>query len=513
MAEPVAEQAERERKRQLRDEVTWLARQALAARKGIVLVKAAALRPGVELQKHQRDLVAKSRLVPGGQIANWRTGAGKSPGSIAVAEDRGGNTLAVVPAALRSNYRQAVEQFTTPDRHKKYTIISYEQFQKNPHGWIARTNPSTVVADEFHRLRNNGKARQAFESVRDQIPYLLGNTASLVNNRPEELVPLVNLAAGHKVYDSEADFARRHLGKESVRGPGLGGLLRARGEREKLMNADELKKRIGPYVHRFNGDTGFSGQFPEVTEQMKTVDLTKRQQDLTKAVLKANPDLAYKIKMNLPPNKRDLKSLNSFSVALRQISNNPAEFDTSVVDKLTESPKFRAMLHEQEQMAKSDPHFRAVVYSNFLSSGVQPVVEGAKQKGLSAELFQGGMGDKERADMVKRFNRGHIKTLGLSPAGGEGLDLKGVKLIQLAEGHWNPERAKQAIGRGVRFKSHAHLPQKERKVVVQKFVAKNPRRWWHNVPGVHPDTSIDQWIESRRDEKERLNQQFVKAIG
>lgn len=446
-------------------------------------------------------------------IANWRTGAGKSPGSIAVAEDRGGNVLAVVPAALRPNYREAVEKFTTPDRHGAYTIVSYEQFQKNPEQWINKVKPNTVVADEFHRLRNPGKSRLAFEAVRNRIPYLLGNTASLINNRPEELVPLVNLAAGRKVYESEAEFSRRHLGVEKVRAPGLVGLVRARGEQEKLINEKELRARMGPYVHQFKGDPGFLGHFPEVIDQTQNVDLTKRQQDLSKAVLRANPDLAYKIRMNLPPSKRDLKNLNSFAVALRQIANNPAEFDTSVVDKITESPKFQAIISEQERMAKNDPHFRAVVYSNFLGSGVQPVVEGARKKGLKAETFQGGMGDKTRADIVKRYNQGKIQTLGLSPAGGEGLDLKGTKLIQLTEGHWNPERAHQAVGRGVRFKSHAHLPPEHRRVVVQRFVAKNPRRWWHKLPGLRPDTSIDEWIENRRNEKERLNRQFVGALN
>ncbi len=480
---------------------------------GAAVAKLAALRADVRLQPHQHDLVKRTRKTPGGMVANWRTGGGKSPGSIAVAEDRGGPTLVVVPAALRPNFTQAVAKFTTPDRHDQYTVVSYEQFSKNPHGWIARTRPNTVIVDEFHRLRNAGKSRAAFEAVRDQIPYLLGNTASLVNNRPEELVPLVNLAAGRKVYESEAEFARKHLGTEKVRAPGITGFLRARGEREKIVNSKELNARMGPHVHRFRGDPSFASHFPEVVEQVHNVDLTKRQQHLTKAVLRANPDLAFKIRMNLPPSKRDLKNLNSFSVAMRQIANNPAEFDVGIVDKLTESPKFKAMLGEQQRMAAGDKHFRSVVYSNFLGSGVQPIVEGARKQGLSAEIFQGGLVDKERAAIVHRYNRGKIKTLGLSPAGSEGLDLKGTKLIQLTEGHWNPERAHQAIGRGVRFKSHAHLPAAERKVVIQRFVAKNPRRWWHKIPGTRPDTSIDEWIETRRAEKERLNTQFINALG
>lgn len=480
---------------------------------GRAVTKLAKLRAGVELQPHQQDLLARTRRVPGGVIANWRTGGGKTPGSIAVAEDRGGNALVVVPAALRPNYRQSVQQFTTPDRHGAYTIVSYEQFAKDPEKWVNDVNPNTVVVDEIHRLRNAGKSREAFDRVRHKIPYMLGNTASLVNNRPEELVPLTNLVAGRKLYESEADFTRRHIGVERVRAPGVRGLLsRTRGERETIKDHKEIKKRLGPHVHQFTGDAAFAGHFPDVIEEKKLVDMTKRQQALTKAVLRANPDLAYKIKMNLPPNKKDLKNLNSFSVALRQISNNPAEFDTSISDKVKESPKFQAMLREQQRAAKDDPHFRAVVYSNFLSSGVDPIVQAARASGIKADVFRGGLSDKQRADIVRRFNRGELQTLGISPAGGEGLDLKGVKMIQLTESHWNPERDVQAVGRGVRFKSHAHLPPKHRKVVVQRFVARNPRRWWHHIPGIKPDTSVDEWIEARREEKKRLNQQFVNAL-
>lgn len=488
-------------------------KRATSALGACVRDKIAGLRAGVQLQPHQQDLVARTRTTPGGMIANWRTGGGKTPGSIAVAEDRGGNALIVVPASLRSNYRQGIEQFTTPDRHKSYTVVSYEQFAKDPEGWIARTRPNTVVADEFHRLRNAGKTRYAFERVRKDIPYMLGNTASLINNRPEELVPLVNLAAGKPLYKSEADFTRQHIKTETVRAKGLAGWLGgAKGEVESIKDPKGLARTLGPHVHRFQGASSFQSNFPEVDDQIVNVELTKRQRAMAKAVLDEYPTLAGKIRNNLPPSKRELTNINAFSVALRQISNNPASFDASVVDQVAESPKFKAMIEEQMRRAKSDPNFRSVVYSNFLGSGVEPIVSEAKKRGLAGRTFTGGLTDKQRATIVSDFNSGRIQTLGLSPAGGEGLDLKGTKLIQIAEGHWNPERARQAIGRGARFKSHAHLPEAERKVTVQRFVGRNPRRWWHKLPGIRPETSIDEWIESRRQEKERLNAKFINAL-
>ena len=49
-----------------------------------------------------------------------------------------------------------------------------------------------------------------------------------------------------------------------------------------------------------------------------------------------------------------------------------------------------------------------------------------------------------------------------SGAGSEGLDLKGTRLMQLLEPHWNESRLDQVIGRGIRYRSHEGLPPEDR---------------------------------------------------
>lgn len=482
----------------------------------VAFIKMALLRPDVKLGPHQLQLVERSRKIPGGQIANWRTGGGKTPGSIAVAEDRGGETLVITPAALRSNYQDSIRRFTTDDRHGKYHVMSFEQFSKDPEGHVARFKPNTVILDEVHRVRNPGKARKSIELVRSKIPYMIGNTASLVNNRPEELVPIVNLVAGKTIYEGPTDFAKQHLGTKKVRAPGLLGLLGIRkgSAVEVIKNKSALKKNLSPYVHRFSGDSKFQSNFPDVVDEVKYVEPTAKQKKIMDGIMKANPDLAYKIKMNLPPSKSELKSMNAFSVAMRQASNNPAEFDTTISDSVAESPKFQAMIKDQLEMSKADKNFRSVIYSNFLSSGVKPVTNRLSDKGVATGVFSGGLTDRMRKKMVDDYNSGKIKTLGISPAGGEGLDLKGTKLIQMTEDHWNPERRRQVSGRGARFKSHSHLPVDERKLVVRDYVLRNKPSLWHKIPGTAgPESTIDQWIRARRQEKQDLNDSFVNAIG
>ena len=475
--------------------------------------KIAALKSDVILQPHQRDLLAKTRAQPtGGVIANWTVGAGKTPGAIAVAEDRGGPTLVVGPAALRNNFRDSVERFTTPDRHGQYHVTSYEQFAKDPHGVIDKVKPRTLILDEVHRLRKPDTAQKAVESIRGRVPFALGLTASLVNNHPTEIVPIVNLVAGKQIYKDQAEFSRQHISMVPQRKKTIGEtlLLRDAPKVEGITDPAAIKKRVGPHVHRYFGDPAFASNFPAVERQDIDVPMSKEQWELYQNILKKNPNLAKKIKNNLPPSKNDLKNMNAFAVAVRQISNTPASFDMSVKDPVAASPKLTRMLAEQQRMAAQDPHYRAVVYSQFLESGVSPLARTLQDRGVKAQVFQGGMTDKKRSEMVRAFNRGDTKVLGISPAGGEGLDLKGVKLIQMTEDHWNPERGVQVEGRGNRFKSHAHLPPEHRKLVVQRFRSTAPKRFWHAL--IKPDTTIDQWVTERRKEKDRLNQQAVSAL-
>ena len=133
--------------------------------------------------------------------------------------------------------------------------------------------------------------------------------------------------------------------------------------------------------------------------------------------------------------------------------------------------------------------------------------------GISSAAFVGGLSDKKRREMVEKFNKGEIKVLGLSPAGGEGLDLKGVKQVKLTEEHWNPERGRQAVGRSTRFKSHEHLPEAERTVDVARYMAVHPGPGaFGRLLGAKRDMSADEWIDARRREKLDLNAQVISSI-
>jgi len=473
------------------------------------LVKHGALKPNVQLQPHQAEAVARAANTPG-QLLNWGLGSGKTLGAIAVAEKKGGNVLVVTPASLRENFRQQLKKFVTADRVFAYTVISYDEFRRDPEGWISRVRPNVVIADEYHRLRND-TPREPFERVRARVPFLLGLTGSLINNHPTEIVPLVNLVADKPVFKSIRDFENAHIDKQKTP---VSLLARLRGVKpgtvEKIKKPGELKEKLAPFVHRFTGTPEFKRHVPKVQEEVVEVQMTPRQEQVYRGLQTMNPILAYKIRHNLPPTKRELKDMNAFLVAARQVSNNPADFDKTL-QGIEHSAKLSKQVDELVAAAKRDKNFRAVVYSSFLSSGVDPVVNELQRRGVSAASFTGKLNDEQRKKIVDDLNNGRVQILGLSPAGGEGLDLKGVRVVQLTDDHWNPERTSQAVGRAARFMSHAHLAKGQRNVRVRRFVAVPRDRWYHTFTG--KPTSADQWIAARRAEKQKVNQQFLNALA
>jgi hypothetical protein len=111
--------------------------------------------------------------------------------------------------------------------------------------------------------------------------------------------------------------------------------------------------------------------------------------------------------------------------------------------------------------------------------------------------------------LVQQYNENKLRALLVSSAGGEGLDLKGTRLIQVLDPHWNDEKLKQVEGRGIRYKSHAELPPEERKVLVQRFLATRPAHGLLEKLHIQkPGGAADEYLTQLSGDKEKLIEQF-----
>jgi SNF2 family DNA or RNA helicase len=183
--------------------------------------------------------------------------------------------------------------------------------------------------------------------------------------------------------------------------------------------------------------------------------------------------------------------MNAFMIHTRRIANSTRGFVNRKEDIF--EPKIDRAISELEKHLNAHPKHKAVIFSHFLDSGIHIVKEKLENKKIKYGLFTGETPKHERDKHIANFNADKLRVLLVSKAGAEGLNLKGTTLIQILDPYWNNSAIKQVIGRGARFRSHAHLPPELQRLHVQKFIA------------VHPGVSADQYLTHVANHKEHLS--------
>jgi SNF2 family DNA or RNA helicase len=121
---------------------------------------------------------------------------------------------------------------------------------------------------------------------------------------------------------------------------------------------------------------------------------------------------------------------------------------------------------------------KTVIYSALRSAGIDVIKNYLDTHGLSDSYLtiSGSIPQKDRQKIVDKFNDpAGPYILFITKAGSEGLDLRAVRHVVILEQGWNMATNEQAIGRGIRFRSHAHLPEEERNVTVHQLIMKKPQ--------------------------------------
>ena len=456
-----------------------------------------------KLKPHQSRVIERLKLEtqPGLVVAHG-LGSGKTLSSIAAQEALNLPANIVVPAALQENYLKEVAKHTRGDPAKR-TLVTLQRVAR---GNTPLEDPMLVV-DEAHRIRAPGsKSLQHLKKSKAEKRMLL--TASPFYNSPSDIAPLVNFVAGEKVLPvKKTEFLSKYVQDEKV-SPGFFGRLRGvkPGLVQKLNPA--TKKELGAALNKWVDYHASSSEgFPSVEREDVRVPMGKEQLKVYDTLMGAAPAwVSYKVKKGLPPSKSESKDLNAFLSAARQASLSTAPFQPK---EDPQEAKIDAAFDKMRTNLAENPRSKGVVYSNFLQSGIEPYSKRLSAAGISHGKFTGELKKKDRDQLVKDYNTGKIRALLLSSAGGEGLDLKGTRLIQVLEPHWNTEKLKQVEGRGIRFGSHTHLPKGERKVKIQRFLATRSRKGFlENMRLKGPGGSTDEYLADLSAEKEKLIRQF-----
>lgn len=458
-----------------------------------------------DLKPHQERVVERMQDPDQpGLVVVHGLGSGKTLTSIAVADALGIPADVVVPSALQANYQKEIDKHTKkPFPHRLHSL---ENVARRGPGELQRP---LLVVDEAHRLRNYGKSRIAVES--SPAEKRLALTGSLLYNHPSDMAGPINIAAGADVLPANPDeFSRRYIRERDNTALLDKLLLRPRSVVTELNpeRKKELQRVLSKYVDYYPGSTE---GFPVREDQVIRVPMTADQRQIYDSLIDEAPSwVSYKVRKNLPPTKAEAKQLNAFLTGARQAANVPGAFSNHPLP----SPKVERAAAELKKTLDANPRAKAVIYSNFIEAGIDPYRAKLEEMNIPYGEFTGDMPRKVRDQLVKDYNANKIRALLLSSAGGEGLDLKGTRLIQILEPHWNEEKLKQVIGRGIRYKSHEELPEEERKVLVQKFLATRGRHGLlEQLKLKEPGSSVDEYLDAMSQKKEDLNRQFIRLLA
>lgn len=475
------------------------------------LSKSSALNDDIQLQEHQQRV--QDRVVEDSprMLVYHGLGSGKSLSAIAAAEAakklHGGNYGIAVPASLRENFQKEIGKFTQGSNPE---ILSYTGLAR---GKDFQDQPQTLIMDEAHRLRNPGAASaRAAARAAAKAQRLLLLTGSPITNSPADMANLLSLLHNKKLTPEE--FEQRYIGYKTVR-PGILNWLRGikPGEKPVIKNEQELRQLLSGKIDYQPSKT------PEgvnVNEEIVRVPLSPAQDKIQKAIrTKIPPGFLWKLDQEFPLSRDELAKLNSFMTGLRQVSlsTQPFRADKDPVKAFEQSAKLQEAFKRLQKELGSDPRKKAIIYSNFVDSGLGPYAAGLEQAKIPHAFFHGGVSPKARQAAVDAYNQGKLRALLIGPAGAEGLSTKGTSLIQLMDPHWHESRSQQAKGRGLRFDSHRDLPDELKNVAVQRYLsASQDPSLIGKLLGYKRERTGDEVLERLTADKEKLNEEFRRLL-
>ena len=508
------------------------------------------LRPSFSPLPHQTAAVQKLIENKGRIVLAHGMGSGKTASSIYGFEKmrqmgKANKAIVIVPAGLRENFaRDGVEKFTTSNKQivgaggegvdyvnpevvspdKTYTIMSYEMFRRDPVGFMKRTGADTIIADEFHKVRNDqAQVYGALEMARPLATNFIGITGSLINNAPEEVAKLLNLSEGGPPA-SPQEFKRRFTQTIGVAQGFSGGKQKIIGIRDPAGFAMD----VVPKVDYFETRDIPGASMPKKMVRNEYVPMSAEQYHLYQLALnKLGPVKEYITRRDPNIAVKDANKLFGQIMQARQISNSVAmgRRDVSVEQSAERTPKVRATIQAAAQHLQEHPDNNVVLYSNLIHGGVDVLDAGLTRAGIPHALFigagtelgeGGAVTNVSRAQGVADFKAGKKRVIVLSGAGAEGLDLKNATAFYALDGHFNPERIMQAEARAVRLGGQAQRPPEQRLVDVRRYQSVVPKSqqpgFFGKLVGRTAPQTTDEWMYNVAGRKHNTSRQFYDVL-
>lgn len=481
------------------------------------LIKLAETKHQVQTELRPHHVRALQKLQDeGGLLVDHSMGSGKTllllkAIELAQRRDKKNDALAIVPSSLLNNMDEEIAKHHLSIDRTRLNVTTFDKAVNNADE-LSKKHHSIVVVDESHRLRNGNTLRhKELRGIIEDGDQRLLATGTSRYNHVSDMAPLINMVARKKVLPEGKDEFEKEFVSVKTEKPGLLARLvlnASPGETRTLKNNKYLSKVLDKHVDYYDAmeDPEAAKHFPKSTEHHIEVELSPEQRAMYKYLENKLPwTTKMRIRMNLPLDKKESSNLNAFSSGLRQVSNTAAPFMPNLQGT---SPKIKAMVDNLEKRHKKNNKFKAIVHSNYMDAGLSEYSRELNKRGIKHAVYHGGLSGKEKTEIKDSYNAGETRVMLVSSSGAEGLNTTNTRLVQVMENHFNKSKTDQMVARGIRFKSHEGLPEKDRHVDVEYYHSVHPTGFFGKRP-----TSIDEYLWHHGKSKEDLNDQVVKLMN
>lgn len=414
-----------------------------------------------------------------GILVSHGTGTGKTEiiiGSIAcVMKNKLAKKITLVTTkSLISEFQKRLDKYNFKmPAHIQFEAMTYDTFNlRYREGAFECGNDRFLIIDEVHNLRNPAsKKYQAIQDCAFKSKLTLVLTATPFVNDYKDMVPLLKLIMRKDYADlyTIAELTDVFEDPES--------------HRDKIKH---FKNKVSWFYDRSEKD------FPEMKVTVKKLYMSPSYEEAYK-----------KLEDGIFALLGTDKDLTKFYTALRTTTNKIAEKESAKYEEI------KKLLLKKKQ---------TVLYSEFLEKGIDIYTDYMDVNNIPYAIISGDTTNKERKEAVNAYNKGEIRVLVISKAGELGLDLMNTRQIIFANLPWNFATYEQVVGRGVRFRSHVNLPEKDRNVKVFVFIQKKSKvpkedkkkKKQENIAKIKKFPSIDSYlwdlIQQKKQKKEKLDE-------
>ncbi len=356
--------------------------------------------------------------------------------------------IIITPASLITNFQKEMIKWGV-ENPEKYHFFTYDAFKNNP----INCSNSLLIIDEAHNLRTevklSDKAKKAIGTKKmKKGDYGEKNkglkAADIINcaKKARKILLLTGTPVVNDLYDIENLMAMIHKRNPLTR------------YMYNKMNAEQMRNYFQCAISFFQS---VPENFPTTKEHDIYIEMSqnymKKYMYVEKNILESLHLVGFS----------DEKDITKFYNGLRQA--------TTKIDS-ENSPKVQWVLNH---LQKSKPKEKFVVFSHFKEAGSKLLEQVLNSNHIKHRIISGEVTKAKRQEYVDLYNKGKIKVLMITKAGGEGLNLLETRSIILMEPSWNETISNQVIGRAVRYKSHDNLPVDEQKVDIFKLYMIKPR--------------------------------------